>query len=371
MKAVSNPRWANDPFAALLMPPPDETEDQRAERVHQQAEAARVSREIDESLQEAKKLVEKRKKATKVLLLGKLIPLPRTSRAFITSPGQAESGKSTTLKSEHTPSLLPVILLLMIGAADHRLPALLLSFSIQKGEGSLENRHPAQSHQVTPARSRSLHHSHTLPRSVRTILQVVQDDWDTIGPAKPTSPPPGFSRQNGSIGRSPGSSNQGTDGRGDRDPILTDVHRRLRMRLSPLISMEENLNRRLFPHPPDPKEISVRGGTNWKSYLARVVVKDREQKPSRPRSSQGTVHQEEGTHILVTFKEDIIALWSDPAVHRVLKRRGCNIRDMPGLCVPPSHSRSKSNQRFANLNHRSLFDGAKPVVLLRPPKFPG
>jgi hypothetical protein len=156
MKAVSNPRWANDPFAALLMPPPDETEDQRAERVHQQAEAARVSREIDESLQEAKKLVEKRKKATKVLLLGKSIPLPRTSRAFITSPGQAESGKSTTLKSEHTPSLLPVILFLMIGATDHRLPALLLSFSIQTGEGSLENRHPAQSHQVTTPRALAL-----------------------------------------------------------------------------------------------------------------------------------------------------------------------------------------------------------------------
>ena len=171
---------------------------------------------------------------------------------------------------------------------------------------------------------------------MRTILQVVQDDWETIGPVKPTSPIPGFSRQNGSIVGSPPNprSPKLYDGE-DREPVLTDAHRRLRMRLSPLISMEENLNKKLFPHPPDPREISVRGGTNWKSYLARLA-KDKDRKPFRPGSSQGNVLQEEGTFILVTFREDIIALWSDPIIHRVLKRRRCNIRDMPGLCVPPT-----------------------------------
>jgi len=172
------------------------------------------------------------------------------------------------------------------------------------------------------------------------MLQVIQDDWETIGPVKPTSPTPGFSRQNGSILGSPTSSNQRPGDEEDTEPILTDVHRHLRMRLSPLISMEENLTKKLFPHPPDPNEISVRGGTNWKSYLARVA-KEKQQRPARPRSSQGTIPQEEGTHILVTFKEDIIALWNDPAVHRVLKRRKCNIRDMPGLCVPSLSSKSK------------------------------
>ena len=71
------------------------------QRVHEQTEAARISREIDESLLETKKLIEKRKKAIKVLLLGKLVTLARSSCAFIVSKGQAESGKSTTLKSEH------------------------------------------------------------------------------------------------------------------------------------------------------------------------------------------------------------------------------------------------------------------------------
>ena len=127
------------------------------------------------------------------------------------------------------------------------------------------------------------------------------------------------------------------------------------MRLSPIVSMEGNLSKKLFPHPPDPKEVSVRGGSNWKSYIARLA-KDRDQKPSRPRSSQGLVPQEEGTHILVTFKEDITALWNDPVVHRVLNRQGCNIRDMPGLCVPPlSLSNSKSDPRLANTHFSSAM----------------
>ena len=105
MKAVSNLRRANDPFAAALMPPPEETEDERAKRVWEQEEAVRISREIDESLQEAKKQIEKRKKATKVLLLGKLIPHHRCLPALIPPTGQAESGKSTTLKSERALSL--------------------------------------------------------------------------------------------------------------------------------------------------------------------------------------------------------------------------------------------------------------------------
>lgn len=193
-----------------------------------------------------------------------------------------------------------------------------------------------------------------------------------MGPVKPTSPTPGFSRQNvPPIGRPPSPTNKKTGNTEDREPILTDAHRRLRMRLSPLISMEENLNRKLFPHPPDPKEISVRGGTNWKSYLARVA-KEKEQKPARPRSSQGSVPREEGTHILVTFKEDIIALWSDPVVRRVLKRRGCNIRDMPGLCVLFSLTRIRNLMHISRTpTSRLLLHCTVPTVSVYLLKFPG
>ena len=116
MRAVSNLRRVADPFAAALMPPPEETEDERAERLHEQAEAARISREIDESLQETKKLVEKRRKATKVLLLGTFIPLTTCNPHVHPVQGQSESGKSTTLKSERSHTLPPVLLLLTIAA---------------------------------------------------------------------------------------------------------------------------------------------------------------------------------------------------------------------------------------------------------------
>lgn len=331
MRADPNPRLPDDPFAAALMPPPQETEDERAKRVNQQEEAARISREIDESLQETKKFIERRKKATKVLLLGKLNSPSRSSAAFTVFKGQAESGKSTTLRSELSRPWLHIVLPLMITATNRRLSALLLSFSIQTGEGSLEIGHSAQSHQVFfHASSPSQPCPHTVHRSVRTILQVIQTDWETIGPVKPTSPIPGFSRRTGSLIGPPTQTSQKMGDKEDREPILTDVHRRLLMRLSPLVSMEENLTKKLFPHPPDPKEVSVRGGTNWKSSITRLA-REKDQKTPRPRSSQGTVPREEGTHILVTFKEDIIALWNDPVVHRVLKRRGYNVRDMSGL----------------------------------------
>ena len=60
----------DDPLARILLPPADESPEQRAAREQQQREATRVSLEIDESLQEDRKAYERRKKAVKILLLG-------------------------------------------------------------------------------------------------------------------------------------------------------------------------------------------------------------------------------------------------------------------------------------------------------------
>lgn len=59
-----------DPLSQAMMPPKDETPEERALRLEAMQEATRVSREIDESLLESKRAYEKRKKAIKVLLLG-------------------------------------------------------------------------------------------------------------------------------------------------------------------------------------------------------------------------------------------------------------------------------------------------------------
>lgn len=61
---------SDDPLSRALMPPKDESPENRAIRLEKAQEAIRVSREIDEALQESRRAMDKKKKAIKVLLLG-------------------------------------------------------------------------------------------------------------------------------------------------------------------------------------------------------------------------------------------------------------------------------------------------------------
>ena len=87
----------HDPFAALLQPPPNETEEQRAERLRKEEEARKRSENIDRMLRHDEK-ARRRKKTVKVLLLG-----------------QSESGKSTTLKREYSFPAHPLLMSLACG----------------------------------------------------------------------------------------------------------------------------------------------------------------------------------------------------------------------------------------------------------------
>lgn len=69
---VPDPVDMDDPLSKALRPPKDESPEDRAQRLQKQEAAARVSQEIDESLQESRRAYEKRKKAIKILLLGKV-----------------------------------------------------------------------------------------------------------------------------------------------------------------------------------------------------------------------------------------------------------------------------------------------------------
>lgn len=103
------------------------------------------------------------------------------------------------------------------------------------------------------------------------------------------------------------------------------------MRLSPLVSVEEALTRRLFPTSADSNsnEIAVRGGSGWIGYLTKVISKSN----SRPRSAGGGggVQSDDATNILSNCRDDIIALWRDEIVQHILEKREKRLSEMPGL----------------------------------------
>ena len=59
----------NDPLSAVMLPPPNETFEQRAIRMQHEEEARRVSDAIDDVLKQ-ERLAQKKKKVVKLLLLG-------------------------------------------------------------------------------------------------------------------------------------------------------------------------------------------------------------------------------------------------------------------------------------------------------------
>ena len=75
MMAACNLRLTNNPFTAAITPPLGEAEEECVKRVREEEAAGRISRETDEGLLEAKKFIERRRKAKKDPLLGKPVPL--------------------------------------------------------------------------------------------------------------------------------------------------------------------------------------------------------------------------------------------------------------------------------------------------------
>jgi hypothetical protein len=76
-------RSFSDPFEAVLLPPANETQEQREQRLNAEYAAKLVSDNIDQMIANERNAKKKAKAEIKVLLLG-----------------QSESGKSTTLKRE-------------------------------------------------------------------------------------------------------------------------------------------------------------------------------------------------------------------------------------------------------------------------------
>jgi hypothetical protein len=78
-------RRLSDPLSAALLPPPNETPEERDIRIRAENEAKKVSDGIDEMIRQERMEKKKARAEVNVLLLG-----------------QSESGKSTTLKRKST-----------------------------------------------------------------------------------------------------------------------------------------------------------------------------------------------------------------------------------------------------------------------------
>ncbi|KAI0737180.1 G-protein alpha subunit [Daedaleopsis nitida] len=274
----------DDPLAKALQPPIDETPDERAVRLRQLEDAARVSKEIDDEIAQAKKAYDRRKKAIKILLLG-----------------QAESGKSTTLKNFQ------------------------LAFSPQ---------HFAKERAAWKTIIQL-----NLIRNVKRLLEVLQEEWES---SMQTTTASSVAKGKGVAGRTPSSPGV----RFSTSP-LNDNHRRIRMRLSALIPIEEELTKKLMPDSSAAsRDLCVRAGSGWKGIMTALgantstVLPDVSLKNpplvsalkggSRPNTADAR-YKDNPSAVLAACKDDIVALWEDTIVRGVLKKHNVRLQDMPGF----------------------------------------
>lgn len=148
--------------------------------------------------------------------------------------------------------------------------------------------------------------------SIKTILEVLKEEWDTPGPAPPTPTLP-----------------TGTSSKSAVNPNL----RRIRLGLSPLLFIETTLMHILSPENRGGRDVCVRAGSGWKSLLSL-----RKSSPpvdiGRRRSSMAQSNSNDPTFVLAASKDDILVLWEDADVQEVLRRHKIRLEALPGLSVP-------------------------------------
>lgn len=174
-----------------------------------------------------------------------------------------------------------------------------------------------------------------LVRSIRVILDAIAEaQGTTSSPASahyPSSPSPDVADY----------------------PPLTPDHLKLRMRLLPLLQVEEILISRLTPggsreiesrriaaltnqiipaiNRTAPKEPAVSAGSSWKNAFTKMLSRS-----SLDGEADGTGNgddNEDPGRILDACRDDMIQLWEDPVIRALLKAKKLRIEEFPGLYV--------------------------------------
>ncbi|KAJ7894161.1 guanine nucleotide-binding protein alpha subunit [Mycena olivaceomarginata] len=290
MVARTHKSQHSDPFSLVLQPPKDETPAERQQRVELEQEQKRVSDQIDDELRrERADRKKKSKREVKVLLLG-----------------QSESGKSTVLKNFR------------------------LKYASPQWKAEL--------------RSWRAVIQLNLIQNVLVILDLMQDhlavlDSPTDSTASGSFTPSPYGRT--SIDSTLSDISVATE-RSPASISLTQKHRVLNLRLSPLREVGDDLRRRLGASDP---EFTFANGTDG---AMNGVLDESSRKSSREFGVRGWIGAlglpsngakkadepmpvDEATEILATLRDDIISLWEDPDVRDLLKVKNARIEDRPGF----------------------------------------
>ncbi|KAG8932487.1 hypothetical protein FRC02_001010 [Tulasnella sp. 418] len=280
----------DDPLWLAIKPPKNETPEQQAIRLKREAEARRISDQIDEAIR-AESAQMKKRKIIRLLLLG-----------------QSESGKSTTIKQFqllHSPNAFHterlswrlVIQLNLVKSIRRILEAVLTT--------------PLPSTSVSPP---------PIPYS--------DDRWDTdaSGVAYPIMRASMESDWTGTTATSSGEQDEFTE---------------LKQRLLPLLHAEEILIQKLAA----PDSVDYRGDalggrqgfnhlswTDWENGKPEMFVRsgDWKTKTASTSSAQEEV-EDEPTRIIYQCREDMISLWRNPVVHQVLRQKMINLSESSGF----------------------------------------
>ncbi|KAF7312813.1 hypothetical protein MKEN_00964700 [Mycena kentingensis (nom. inval.)] len=285
----------DDPLAAALEPPEDETPEQRHFRLVNERAAKQTSDAIDEQLAKERQAAKKQGKPVKILLLG-----------------QSESGKSTTLKN-------------------FQLMCEPKAFRAER------------------ASWRAIIHLNVI-RSVRIML-------DTLGQAASPTSATGFlddpaATPRSSIASSDGRSSFGSVSRLDADLVS------LRARLLPLLQLEEVLTERIANPEHDPstappstpsripsfsfslrragkekekgKEVAVNSSVAWKRGFTREHGDSDRVSVDTQNLVDWDAADEPGA-LLHANSEDLERLWGHPGVKDILMRRGVRLQEESGF----------------------------------------
>ncbi|KAG9311845.1 G-alpha-domain-containing protein [Chiua virens] len=293
MPSGSKPQFEFDPLDELLKPPANETEEDRVIRLAQEAEARRISFQIDESIK-AERQQQKKKSVVRLLLLGQsesgtsLLPvLPNPShpdRFTQANPLPSDTSRGYT---PHLPSAKSVF----CGAA---------SYNSMSSAQSAQSWIPSQTYVFPPLTAEAKTATTTLHISLTksTCFECVSLHF-VISKR--------FSSQN--------SSHQAkTTPRPSSEAPVSAHTNHIAVKVS-----------------------SAHGGVKKSSFVparhGKVHFAKNSRSHGRPTSlgDTGMATRDEAQEVLHNCGDDIIALWNNKLVREVLRRRKIRLEELPGF----------------------------------------